>query len=144
MTMFHYFPAVSNSCCSTESMQNYYFGVVKFGIDERDSMLARQLFKQSWANPKTQEKTKDTPSDEMVVDRPHASDTKVDLEPEMYRVDAAKSITDNVSSGVPLSRKGETRSSKSYTMPIFAFQRQGIGAVNLKSTSHNRNTKSKA
>jgi hypothetical protein len=142
--MFHYFPAVNHLCCSAESMQNYYFGVVKFGIDERDSMLTRQTFKQSWANPKGQEKIRDMLSDEMAVDHTHASDTKENLEPEMQRIDAAKSITDNVSSGVPLSRKGETRSSKSYTMPIFAFQRRGISAVNLKSTSHNRNTKSTA
>ena len=141
MTMFHYFPAVSNPCCSAKSMQNYYFGVVKFGIDERDSMLARQTFKDSWANPKVQEKTKDIPSDEMPVDRPHASGTKEYPEPKMHRVDATKSITDKVSLGVPLSSKAETRSSKSYTMPIFAFQRRGIGAMSLKSTSHNRKTK---
>jgi hypothetical protein len=99
-------------------------------------MLARQTFKQSWANPKVQGKAKVVQSDEMTIDMPNATEGKGDLETEIQRGDAAKVMAGNGASGVPLGRRVAMRSSKPYTMPIFAFQRRGIGLETVKSKPH--------
>jgi hypothetical protein len=109
---------------------------VKFGIDERDSMLVRQTFKQSWANPKVQGKAKVVQSDEMAIDTPIATERKEDLKKQIQRGDTTKVIAGNGTSGIPLDRRAGMRSSKPYTMPIFAFQRRGIGLESVKSKSH--------
>lgn len=90
-------------------------------------MLARQTFKQSWANPKAQAKAKAVQSDEMIIDTPVATVENEDLKAEIQRGDAAKDVAGNEPSKVHPNRKAGMRAPKPYTMPIFGFQRQGIG-----------------
>lgn len=97
----------------------------------------RQTFKQSWANPKVQGKAKVVQSDEMAVDTPIATKGNAEFETEIQRGYAAKVMAGNGASGVPLGRRQGMRSSKPYTMPIFAFQRRGVGIETVKSKSHN-------
>ena len=95
---------------------------MKYGIDERDSMLTRENFFAAWAKPKDGNKgkkgNKKVETDEMAVDEPTkevGSEVK-DVEMDIHQQ----------SQGGPKS-KLTGRSSSITKLPIFRFQRKGIG-----------------
>ena len=112
---------------------------MKFGIDKRDSMLTRENFKDTWGRPKPEDKKKSGKEigEEMSVDVAplNGSRKKEDVrDAEMGGV-----VENSVDNGtMEVEKKGDVRNSKSKSeisrkMPVFAFQRRGIGAVKSKS-----------
>jgi hypothetical protein len=118
---------------------------VKFGIDKRDSMLTRENFKDTWARPKPEDKRKSGKADgeEMSVDVPpmnSGSKHNEDNDAEMGGV-----VDNSLDERTMEIEKGEVRNQKSKSdmtrkMPVFAFQRRGIGAVKSKQNPKPKNT----
>jgi hypothetical protein len=106
---------------------------VKFGIDKRDSMLTRENFKDTWARTKPEEKKKGvgkTDGDEMRVDMPPMNGS---LKQNEDRHDTGMGGVDETTTAVEKTaeegRNGKSKLETRMKMPIFAFQRRGIGAV---------------
>jgi hypothetical protein len=100
-------------------MKNYYFGVVKFGIGARDSMLTRDNFMNAWFKPKPNWKDET----KMGMDESMEDSTEPPLEPNDMTVDTTVPTlngNDTVSSS-------DTRTWKVKKRPMFAFQKQGVG-----------------
>jgi hypothetical protein len=102
---------------------------VKHGIDERDSMLTRENFFAAWAKPKVSFKGEKTANqaqpDEMVVDTP-AMESKV---AETTAKDDGMGVTETQSQAILGTTRLTGRGSRTIELPIFPFQRKGIGAV---------------
>jgi hypothetical protein len=96
---------------------------VKFGIDNRESMLTRETFQETWAKPK-QNTPVDVSGEKMVVDSTAPRTTSNEGE-EMAgietRLDGDEKAVDD---GVAM-EKLKAGSSKR-ALPIFPFQRRGI------------------
>jgi len=103
--------------------KNYFFGVVKFGLDNRDSMLTRENFKDTWARPKPGDDShKSAWQEKMAVDTPPSTSKQPEPTKGMDRVlrpEAERMAEDGVVQGEMM--KVPCR------MPVFKFQRQGIG-----------------
>jgi hypothetical protein len=105
---------------------------VKFGIDKRDSMLTRENFKDTWARPKPEDKKKVGKADgeEMSVDVPPKYNEDNDAEMGGVVENSVDEGTMEVETGKARNRK--VKSDMARKMPVFAFQRRGIGAVKSK------------
>jgi len=101
-------------------------------------MLTRENFKDTWARPKPEEKGK-TEGEAMGVDMSPESRRRTkhqeDHDTEMGNTPVAGIVEDSVDDrtmeieGKEETRNGRLQSRASLKMPVFAFQRRGIGAA---------------
>ena len=113
---------------------------MKFGIDKRDSMLTRENFKDTWARPKPEDKTRAGKADgeDMNVDvLPMNSSSKQNEDSQDAEMGGVMENSVDEGTMDVEKKKGEGRDRKSKSdmarkMPVFAFQRRGIGAVKSK------------
>jgi hypothetical protein len=123
---------------------------VKFGIDNRESMLTRENFKDTWARPKLEDnKRREGEGMDVDVSPVKGSNMKHRENHDAEMGDAQ--MTDMVEGSVDERtmeverkeeiRNGNLKSQTSMKMPIFKFQRHGIGAVNSKSSHRKQHPK---
>jgi len=133
----HYFPAVWFQEW-LELIQNYYFGVIKYGIDNRDSMLTRTTFEDTMktlkADPSWERKNRQN------TERKKRQIVKVDEGMEIETVKENTTADDEMKANVPSvdviedvrmveinGRNDETNREKANSLPFYAFQKHGIG-----------------
>ena len=103
-------------------------------------MLTRENFKDTWARPKPDEKKKagKTDGDEMSVDIPpknkswKKNEDTHDTEMGGVVESAVDERTTVIEKKAEEGRNGKSKSETWRKMPVFAFQRRGIGAVKPK------------
>jgi hypothetical protein len=106
--------------------------VVKFGIDGRDSMLTRENFRDTWARPRADKRKANSRPEDMVIDQ-NNTEIKEDTPGMELEIEGAKEtpsedvVTDAT---VDMNGKENKRPWQKRKMPIFTFQRNGIGVVN--------------
>lgn len=104
---------------------------MKFGIDQRDSMLTRENFRNTWGRSKANKNKAQSGPEDMVIDRNNTvtkddvpeMDVEVEGVKETSAGDVAMEATANVNG------KESNRQWRKRKMPIYAFQRTGIGAI---------------
>jgi len=103
--------------------KNYFFGVVKFGLDNRDSMLTRENFKDTWARPKPGDSPhKSAWQEKLAVAMPPSTSKEPNGMEEVLQPEGERMVEDGVVQEELVKRiKAPCR------MPVFKFQRQGIG-----------------
>jgi hypothetical protein len=101
-------------------------------------MLTRENFKDTWARPKPEDKRKAGKADgeEMSVDVPPMNSSSKHNE-DSHDAEMGGVVENSVDEGTMEVEKGEGRNRKvksdmARKMPVFAFQRRGIGAVKSK------------
>jgi len=104
--------------------------VVKFGLDERDSMLTKENFHDTWGRLRRMPAT----GEEMVVDKPMDGTNGMQVEDDRHK-----------SGGRHHRRRwnvwgrNQRREPGSLMVPVFAFQRRGIWIKNHEFNRRGRN-----